>query len=185
MNESDYVRTGFQVVPAAPPQSYGQSPANSYPPPGYGPQAPPQYQAPLPPPPPQQPSQTRGYNAPPYGAQRPANEVPQTPYDQGAVVNAEAQARGFPLPSCYVNKDGFMCCSKELENLMDGTYTRLSTSRNGKWKKCNLQQVANAIQKDAEARFGVSFETVAGAGDYASKINFSRDLLCKIRREAQ
>ncbi|KAI1725818.1 ground-like domain-containing protein [Ditylenchus destructor] len=89
----------------------------------------------------------------------------------------------FPLPQCYVNADGFMCCNKELEQLMDSTYKNLSQSRNGKWKKCNIHQVAVAIQKNAQDKFGVDFEAVVGAGDYASKNYFSQDLICKIKRD--
>ncbi|KAF7639379.1 Ground-like domain-containing protein [Meloidogyne graminicola] len=97
----------------------------------------------------------------------------------------EAGISSFPLPNCYLNNDGFMCCNKELENLMDNTYRNLSRSRNGEWKKCNIHQVAVATQRNAEKHFGVDFELVVGAGDYASKNYFSKDLvkICKIKRE--
>jgi hypothetical protein len=72
-----------------------------------------------------------------------------------------------------------MCCNKELEKLMDKTYSELAGSRGGHWKKCNyhqvvkyqqqsnislviLSQVATAVQRKAENHFGVDFETVAG-----------------------
>uniref|UniRef100_A0A914I094 Ground-like domain-containing protein n=1 Tax=Globodera rostochiensis TaxID=31243 RepID=A0A914I094_GLORO len=90
---------------------------------------------------------------------------------------------GFPLPTCYLNKDGFMCCNKQLENLLDNTYRNISKSRGGKWKRCNLHQVAVATQRNAEKLFGVDFETVVGAGDFAAKNYFNQDLICKIKRE--
>nr|CAD2131092.1 unnamed protein product [Meloidogyne enterolobii] len=91
---------------------------------------------------------------------------------------------GYPLPTCYTNADGFMCCNKELENLMDNTYRNLSRSRDGKWKPCNFHQVAVATQRNAQKHFGINFEIVVGAGDYASKNYFIKDMICKIKRES-
>ncbi|KAH7722542.1 Protein GRD-15 [Aphelenchoides avenae] len=113
------------------------------------------------------------------------------PYEQPVVAEPEdknrvhgAKNRRFPLESCYVNKDGFMCCNKDLEELMDKVYNTLANSRNGKWKKCNIHQVAVAVQRAAKDRFDVDFEAVSGAGDFSAKINFSSDLVCKIKRDS-
>lgn len=67
---------------------------------------------------------------------------------------------------------------------MSNTYETLAKSRNGKWKKCNIHQVTVAIQRAAQERFDVQFEAVTGAGDFASKNNFSGDLVCKIKRDS-
>uniref|UniRef100_A0A1I8BUD6 Ground-like domain-containing protein n=1 Tax=Meloidogyne hapla TaxID=6305 RepID=A0A1I8BUD6_MELHA len=123
---------------------------------------------------------------PPYApaTHPPYNPVPQpsyapTPAPPAAEPYGEAAlgAAGFPLSSCYTNDDGFMCCNKELENLMDNTYRNLSRSREGKWKTCNLHQVAVATQRNAEKHFGVDFEIVVGAGDFASKNYFTKDMV--------
>lgn len=71
---------------------------------------------------------------------------------------------------------------KELEKLMDQTYTDLAKSRGGNWKKCNYHQIAVAVQRKAEDHFGVDFESVSGPGDFASKTYFNQDLICKIKR---
>jgi hypothetical protein len=41
---------------------------------------------------------------------------------------------------------------------MSDTYEGLSKSRDGKWKKCNREQVNVAIQRAAEAHFNHKFE---------------------------
>lgn len=47
------------------------------------------------------------------------------------------------LPSgCYYNSDNFLCCSQELENIMNKTYYSLVESRGGKWKKNNFHQIS-------------------------------------------
>ncbi|KAI6187762.1 Ground-like domain protein [Aphelenchoides besseyi] len=123
---------------------------------------------------------------PAYGEQ--PTPAPQSGYDadqseaQGAAAEEEPKGPG-PLPECYINPDGFLCCNKELEQLMSDTYDKLSKSRDGKWKKCNRHQVSVAVQKAATEKFQHDFEVVTGAGDYASKNNFDSNLLCKIKRE--
>nr|CAD2138190.1 unnamed protein product [Meloidogyne enterolobii] len=155
---------------------YGQ---NSY---GPAPSAPPAYPNPQP----TQPPYTPVINTQPqytpvqslYVTTPPA--APETGYGG----EAEIGPAGYPLPTCYTNADGFMCCNKELENLMDNTYRNLSRSRDGKWKPCNFHQVAVATQRNAQKHFGINFEIVVGAGDYASKNYFIKDMICKIKRES-
>ena len=72
--------------------------------------------------------------------------LPDTYYIWGLTIGRlGSQNRPFPLESCYLNKDGFMCCNKELEKLMDQTYLDLSKSRDGHWKKCNYHQVSQRL----------------------------------------
>ncbi|CAD5215154.1 unnamed protein product [Bursaphelenchus okinawaensis] len=125
------------------------------------------------------PTPSNGYDAPAQTTPPPADE-----YSQPRTPVGGAKTIQFPLKSCYLNDDGFMCCNKELETLMSDTYDQLSKSRNGKWKKCNIHQVTVAVQRAAEQRFDVQFEAVTGAGDFASKNNFSGDLVCKIKRDS-
>lgn len=44
--------------------------------------------------------------------------------------------------------------------------------------------MAVAVQAAAKERFDVDFEAVAGAGDFSAKINFSSDMVCKIKRDS-
>ncbi|KAI6176624.1 hypothetical protein M3Y97_00818400 [Aphelenchoides bicaudatus] len=86
----------------------------------------------------------------------------------------------FPLDSCYFNKHGYMCCNKELEALIEQAYDDKSKTRDGKWPTCNLHQIAVDVQKAAQDKFGVDFEAISSAGDFAS-----RDLICKIKAGPQ
>ncbi|CEF69401.1 Ground-like domain and Major facilitator superfamily domain, general substrate transporter-containing protein [Strongyloides ratti] len=86
----------------------------------------------------------------------------------------------YPLESCYTNKSGFMCCNEELEQLIYKTFNDLLNSKDGKWNKCNIQEIANRIQKNAQQKFDLKFESIAGIGDFASKSNFYGDNICKV-----
>ncbi|CAD5220944.1 unnamed protein product [Bursaphelenchus xylophilus] len=157
---------GYDTTAPSPPHNgYGEA-ATPAPVPQSG------YDAPAPTSPP-----ASGYDVPPTSAPADEYSQPRNPAEGAKTIQ-------FPLKSCYLNDDGFMCCNKELEKLMSDTYDQLSKSRNGKWKKCNIHQVTVAVQRAAEQRFDVQFEAVTGAGDFASKNNFSGDLVCKIKREA-
>lgn len=56
------------------------------------------------------------------------------------------------------------CCNKELEALMEQAYDDKAKSRDGKWPTCNIHQVAVDVQKAAQEKFGVDFETISSAG---------------------
>uniref|UniRef100_A0A0K0DIQ9 Ground-like domain-containing protein n=1 Tax=Angiostrongylus cantonensis TaxID=6313 RepID=A0A0K0DIQ9_ANGCA len=45
---------------------------------------------------------------------------------------------------------------------------------------CNLQKIANLIQHRSEMRFNTSFETIAASDDFAEKVHFRSDLICKV-----
>uniref|UniRef100_A0A0N4Z586 Ground-like domain-containing protein n=1 Tax=Parastrongyloides trichosuri TaxID=131310 RepID=A0A0N4Z586_PARTI len=91
-----------------------------------------------------------------------------------------APKNDYPLESCYTNKSGFMCCNRQLEELMHRTFNDLLKSRGGRWNKCNIQEIANKIQSHAQDQFSLNFESIAGIGDFASKSNFYGNNICKI-----
>uniref|UniRef100_A0A0N5AKN9 Ground-like domain-containing protein n=1 Tax=Syphacia muris TaxID=451379 RepID=A0A0N5AKN9_9BILA len=84
----------------------------------------------------------------------------------------------FPLPKCFHNPTGYVCCSERLNELMVNTYTTLEA--NPRFHICNIAAVASAVQTKAEKHFNTSFEVIAGFEDFAQKIHFSADLVCKI-----
>jgi hypothetical protein len=47
---------------------------------------------------------------------------------------------------------------------MEKAYDDKSKSRDGKWSPCNLHQIASYMQKLAQDKFGVEFESVSSAG---------------------
>uniref|UniRef100_A0AC35FJJ2 Ground-like domain-containing protein n=1 Tax=Panagrolaimus sp. PS1159 TaxID=55785 RepID=A0AC35FJJ2_9BILA len=91
----------------------------------------------------------------------------------------------YPLPECYTNKSGFMCCSKGLEEVINDAYDQLKNSRDGKWSSCNIQQIANKVQDLAQKRFNTTFEAMAGVSDYASKSHFYHNYICKVERDSR
>lgn len=84
----------------------------------------------------------------------------------------------YPLPQCYTNDSGFMCCNPKLERVMKDVFDELTAD--GKWQTCNIQKIANALQNRTQSTFDTDFEALAGLGDFASKTHFYSDLICKI-----
>uniref|UniRef100_A0A914C462 Ground-like domain-containing protein n=1 Tax=Acrobeloides nanus TaxID=290746 RepID=A0A914C462_9BILA len=96
---------------------------------------------------------------------------------------AQRKQPKYPLPECYTNDSGFMCCNKELESVMDDAFDELKNRKNSNWHSCNVQQIANGIQKAIEGHFNSTFEVIAGIGDYASKSHFYHNYICKMERD--
>ncbi|CAJ0959869.1 unnamed protein product, partial [Mesorhabditis belari] len=88
----------------------------------------------------------------------------------------------YPLPQCYTNAAGYMCCNKELEKVIDDVYNDLNQ---GEWKNCNTQKIANSLQEKCQEKFGTDFETITGVGDFASKAHFYSDLICKTEKDGR
>lgn len=51
---------------------------------------------------------------------------------------------------------------------MEDAYENKEKSRDGKWPTCNIHQVAVDVQKAAQAKFGVDFESISAAGIFYS-----------------
>ncbi|GMS82835.1 hypothetical protein PENTCL1PPCAC_5010, partial [Pristionchus entomophagus] len=88
------------------------------------------------------------------------------------------ERRKMPLPSCFHNPSGYVCCNLELNNLMEDTIMELQS--NPKFNPCNINLMASKLQLATQAAFNTSFETVVGHEDFAQKITFRGDLACKI-----
>ncbi|CAJ0583260.1 unnamed protein product, partial [Mesorhabditis spiculigera] len=86
----------------------------------------------------------------------------------------------FPLPlsKCFHNPTGYVCCNAELNDMMVGTFTDLEARP--KFHTCNIQKLANELQDRAQKRFNETFETIASFEDFAQKIHFKGDLVCKV-----
>lgn len=87
-------------------------------------------------------------------------------------------ATKYPLPECYTDSSGFLCCNRDMEALMRQAYYDLASQPN--FQPCNIQLMANHLQKRLQTQFNSSFETVAGLGDFASKSHFYSNYICKI-----
>ncbi len=75
-----------------------------------------------------------------------------------------------------------MCCNKRLEKLLEKVY---KNATDGPYSTCNVNRIAIDIQRAAQDMFGVSFESIVGTGDFASKTHFRDDLSCKIEMEGK
>uniref|UniRef100_A0A914Q339 Ground-like domain-containing protein n=1 Tax=Panagrolaimus davidi TaxID=227884 RepID=A0A914Q339_9BILA len=84
----------------------------------------------------------------------------------------------LPLPVCFYNPTGYVCCNKQLNDLIVDTYTELEARP--KFHTCNINAIATMLQMKAESRFNTTFETIAGFEDFAQKIHFNGDLACKV-----
>ncbi|VDK42422.1 unnamed protein product [Cylicostephanus goldi] len=61
---------------------------------------------------------------------------------------------------------------------MVNTYNELEARP--KFHTCNVQAIVNTLQQRLEARFNETFETVASYDDFAQKVHFRGDLICKV-----
>ncbi|GMS90681.1 hypothetical protein PENTCL1PPCAC_12856, partial [Pristionchus entomophagus] len=86
--------------------------------------------------------------------------------------------QALPLPKCFHNPTGYICCNEELNDLMVQTYQDLE--QKPKFHPCNVHLIATRLQLNAQRHFNTSFETLVGYQDFAQKINFRGDMVCKI-----
>lgn len=49
-----------------------------------------------------------------------------------------------------------------------------------KFNSCNIGAISQAVQKEAEKTFGTPFEAITALDDFAQRVHFSGDLVCKI-----
>ncbi|ULT90093.1 hypothetical protein L3Y34_008459 [Caenorhabditis briggsae] len=84
----------------------------------------------------------------------------------------------LPLQTCFHNPSGYVCCNLELNNVVESTYKEVKELSN--FNPCNLQLIANKLQRATEKMFGHPFESVVSHADFAQNINFSGDLVCKL-----
>ncbi|KAI1718486.1 ground-like domain-containing protein [Ditylenchus destructor] len=155
-----------------------QQPVPQAPLPAPAPPPPPPPSLPAPAPPPSTPVGASYAQLPPPPATPPAQLVPPQP------LPPIAEQPQYPLPECYTDDSNFMCCNKQLEELMKSAYNGLVGSTYN-FNRCNVQKMANTIQKAAEERFNTTFEVLAGGGDFASKSHFYDNYICKIEMEGR
>ncbi|WKY06091.1 hypothetical protein Q1695_006358 [Nippostrongylus brasiliensis] len=84
----------------------------------------------------------------------------------------------LPLRKCFYNPTGYVCCNEILNDLMVETFAEMETRP--KFHTCNIQAIANAMQKRTEEKFNTSFEAIVAYDDFAQKVHFSNDLICKV-----
>ncbi|CAD92406.1 Ground-like domain-containing protein [Caenorhabditis elegans] len=106
----------------------------------------------------------------------------RAPYVDEPVLAAKPKyaEHKYPLKQCYTETSGFMCCNPKLEKVMSETALKMKSS-----KSCNLQKMSSMLQAASEKAFGTDFEAIAGTGDFASKIHFYSDFVCKMEREGR
>ncbi|KAK6757674.1 hypothetical protein RB195_015470 [Necator americanus] len=83
-----------------------------------------------------------------------------------------------PLPSCFYNPSGYVCCNLQLNNLIEDTFQEIKNIQ--EYSGCNIAKMANTIQKKSEEMFGHPFESIVALSDFAQNVHFAGDLVCKV-----
>ncbi|KAK6009488.1 hypothetical protein OSTOST_25576, partial [Ostertagia ostertagi] len=71
-----------------------------------------------------------------------------------------------PLPSCFYNPSGYVCCNLQLNNLIEDTFETVKNVQG--YSACNIARMANIIQ------------SVVALSDFAQNVHFAGDLVCKV-----
>ncbi|RCN41214.1 ground-like domain protein [Ancylostoma caninum] len=83
-----------------------------------------------------------------------------------------------PLKECFYNPSGYACCNRNLNDEIVRTFEQLVNDPT--FSTCNIQKIANVLQRNCSRRFKMKFETIVGLSDYAQRVNFKKDLVCKV-----
>ncbi|KHJ88939.1 ground-like domain protein, partial [Oesophagostomum dentatum] len=83
-----------------------------------------------------------------------------------------------PLPSCFYNPSGYVCCNLQLNNLIEDTFEEIKNVQT--YSACNIAKMANIIQEKSEKMFGHPFESIVALSDFAQNVHFAGDLVCKV-----
>ncbi|GMT32967.1 hypothetical protein PFISCL1PPCAC_24264, partial [Pristionchus fissidentatus] len=89
----------------------------------------------------------------------------------------------LPLPSCFYNPAGYVCCNRELYHFIEDTFRGILNRPN--FNPCNIQSAVNFLHKGAEERFNVTMEAMVGLDDFAQKVRFRGTLACKLEVEGK
>ncbi|WKY15213.1 hypothetical protein Q1695_000590 [Nippostrongylus brasiliensis] len=114
--------------------------------------------------------ETKTFQDPPARGNNPSAELGHTSY-----AYPEKQ---HPLKQCFYNPSGYACCNRILNDEIVKTYELMSNQPD--FNPCNTQKIANAVQRACNKKFKMNFETIVGLSDYAQRVNFKKDLVCKV-----
>ncbi|PAV70059.1 hypothetical protein WR25_14096 [Diploscapter pachys] len=78
---------------------------------------------------------------------------------------------------CYENNQTFKCCNTELDDFIQNAID--DPKYQNRWRKCNLQKMANDLEDLAQERFGRSFEVIVGVSDFVQKSHYIQNFYCK------
>ncbi|ETN82607.1 ground-like domain protein [Necator americanus] len=135
--------------------------------------------------PPRRPPSTPSPAHPPPPAQPPKAELPLLKVEHPKISGTKTASRYYypprqrlPLPKCFYNPTGYVCCNEELNNLMVKTFSEMEARP--KFHTCNVRALANVMQDRLQNRFNDTFETIVAYDDFAQKVHFRGDLICKV-----
>ncbi|VDK58853.1 unnamed protein product, partial [Cylicostephanus goldi] len=83
-----------------------------------------------------------------------------------------------PLPTCFYNPSGYVCCNLQLNNLIEDTFEEVKNVQG--YSACNIAKMANIMQQKSEQMFGHPFESIVALSDFAQNVHFAGDLVCKV-----
>lgn len=111
---------------------------------------------------------------------RPDGYATKDGYKEDAYADQYPWTGKYPLRQCYTETSGYMCCNLHLEKVIHNTTQKMKES-----KSCNLQKMSTMLADITEDIFGTDFEAIAAVGDFASKIHFYSDYVCKMKRDGR
>uniref|UniRef100_A0A7E4VRI1 Ground-like domain-containing protein n=1 Tax=Panagrellus redivivus TaxID=6233 RepID=A0A7E4VRI1_PANRE len=88
-----------------------------------------------------------------------------------------------PKDSCYTNDSGFKCCNGDLETTMHSAYSTLKASPT--FNDCNIGLMAKVVQKAAQKRFRLSFETIVSLKPFGANSLYDGNYTCRFERDGK
>uniref|UniRef100_A0A914EEN9 Ground-like domain-containing protein n=1 Tax=Acrobeloides nanus TaxID=290746 RepID=A0A914EEN9_9BILA len=140
------------------------------------------------------------------------NEICNVPIRCGCLgeLHENQTVAESPLNECYTNEDGYMCCNRDLEIMMRDAYENLTATTFAfdytdpilnasisyeEEKKLRKRQTQNLPDIEAissrmqdflqELQSAMTYEVVVGDSDFAGKVQFLDNHMCKIRRNCK
>lgn len=138
-----------------------------------------------------------------YKTRREACLQIRTTSKQGALKNTKPGKYHYPpktevpLPTCFHNPSGYVCCNLKLNNLIEETYEKLKSDE--VFNPCNIGKVARTIQvtifsakkehscfqRLSQEEFDHPFESIVSLGDFAQNVHFAGDMVCKLELDGK
>ncbi|KAE9555211.1 hypothetical protein FO519_001561 [Halicephalobus sp. NKZ332] len=91
-----------------------------------------------------------------------------------------------PPPSkdpCYINSSGFRCCNTDLEGTMHGAYKQLKSAPD--FNDCNIGLMSKVVQKAAQRRFRLSFETIVSLKPFGANSIYDGNYTCRFEKDGK
>ncbi|KAI1701669.1 ground-like domain-containing protein [Ditylenchus destructor] len=115
--------------------------------------------------------------------QAPSQQQPMDQTQVDAVDQADNQR--LPLPECFLGASRMVCCNRQLEQTLlsqaANSLRRFTRQTFVSTNNTALENFSTTIANRVQSVFGESFEVIVATGNFASRIHFFSNLLCKVQ----